>query len=443
MIPLTASQIANATGGSLIAGDPNARILCVCTDTRAMKPDSLFIALKGDTFDAHDKLHDAVAGGATLAMVHCEKAATNLSIPYILVDNTRLAMGRLARDVRSRFGKTKVIAVAGSNGKTGTKHLIYSVLSTTLKGSMSPKSFNNDIGVPLTLFGVNADDDFVVVEVGTNHPGEVAHLSQMCQPDIAVITSIGEEHMAFFKTLDGVRRENAQIARGLRPPGQMFINGDDAGLHALLPDATTFGTRNCDIIAKQVRTTLDGTQFVAHSAGSTQSFHIPQIGSHHATNALAAIGIARGFGIGDADIKRGLESATSPEMRMQKRVVGPITLINDAYNANPTSVQAALQTLSDVDWQGRKIVVLGQMGELGESSPAAHLSVRKQVEALGLPEAYFVGADFAGADHWYATALDAGDAIARQLQPGDLVLIKGSRSTQMENIEKAIIARFG
>ncbi len=442
MIPLTAQQIADATAGRIVCGDAKARITCVCTDTRAMKPDSLFIAIKGDTFDGHDKLSDAAAGGSRVALVHSQDAKNIIGMTCVLVDDTRLAMGRLARFVREQFARTKVIAVAGSNGKTGTKHLIHSVLTTALKGSMSPKSFNNDIGVPLTLFGVEADDDFVVVEVGTNHPGEVAHLSRMCQPDVAVITSIGEEHMAFFKSLDGVRRENADIVIGLREGGRVLINGDDAGLRALLPASMTFGVGNCDIIAKNVRTTLDGTTFFAQSSDSNHPYQIPQIGQHHATNALVAIAIGHQFGVRDDNIRRGLLNASVPEMRMEKRVVGAITLINDAYNANPTSVRAALQTLSEIDWPGRKIVVLGEMRELGDSSPAAHESITQLVGSLGFASAIFVGDAYRATPHWFATSSDAAAPIAGQLVAGDLLLIKGSRSIKMENIEKAIVARF-
>lgn len=435
MIPLTAREIAHATAGTLVSGDPGIRVIAVCTDTRAMKPDSLFIALKGDTFDGHDKIDDAFAGGALIAVGSAVRTTPGA---YIKVDDTRRAMGRLANFVRKQFTRTKVIAVAGSNGKTGTKHLIHSVLETRLKGSMSPKSFNNDIGVPLTLFDVAPDDDYVVVEVGTNHPGEVKHLSLMAEPDVAVITSIGEEHMEFFKTLDGVRRENADIVAGLRDNGVVFINGDDAHLRSFLPNAITFGFTDCDHTARNIRTTLDGTSFTFDNA----TFTLPHIGRHHASNALAAIVIGRHFGLTDADIRTGLASASAPEMRMQRRTIGPIMLINDAYNANPTSVRAALETLAQIEWTGRKIIVLGEMRELGDASPHAHRAMKDLAVSLAPSRSYFVGESYRSNDNWFATSTDAGPAIAQQLEPNDLVLIKGSRGTRMEKIEQAIQARF-
>lgn len=456
MIELTALEIAQATGGTLV-GDPSVRITCVCTDTRAMKPNSLFIALKGDTFDAHDHLDTAFSSGATLALVSRD-AQRSASETHILVPNTRLAMGLLATYVRRRFTKTKVIAVAGSNGKTGTKHLIHSALSTTLKGTMSPKSFNNDVGVPITLFGVAPDDDFVVVEIGTNHPGEVSHLSRMSEPDIAVITSIGEEHMGFFKTLDGVRDENAHIVDGLRPNGLLLINGDDAGLRERLPHATTFGFGDHNHwIARDARSTLDGTSFVAATpaspirasldgmgdAGVAATYTIPQIGLHNASNALVAIAIAHELGLSEAETRRGLASATSPEMRMQTLRVGAVTLINDAYNANPTSVRAALNTLDQIDWSGRKIVVLGEMRELGEASRDAHDTIHALATSLAPSRCFFVGNEFPHHDtNWFPDASTAAPRIADQIRDNDLVLIKGSRSMKMEQVQRAIEARF-
>jgi UDP-N-acetylmuramoyl-tripeptide--D-alanyl-D-alanine ligase len=448
MIPLTAREIADATGGTL-TGDPDARILGVCTDSRAMKPDSLFIALKGDTHDGHDKIDDAIAGGANILLLHRDvpqtashtrgdHAARSTQHAAIVVDDTRRAMGQLANYVRTQFTKMCVIAVAGSNGKTGTKHLIHSVLKTRLKGSMSPKSFNNDIGVPLTLFDVQPDDDYVVVEIGTNHPGEVKHLSLMAEPDVAVVTSIGEEHMEFFKTLDGVRRENADIVAGLRDNGLVLINGDDPHLRSFLPTASTFGSSECTYTARDVHTTLDGTSFACDGV----SFSLPHIGRHHASNALVAIAIGRHFGLADADIRAGLASASAPEMRMQKRTIGPVVLINDAYNANPTSVRAALETLDEIEWPGRKIVVLGEMRELGDTSEPAHRAIRDLAMSLAASRCFFVGESFRSDANWFPTSADAGVAIAHQLEPGDLVLIKGSRGTRMEKIEQAIEARF-
>ncbi len=451
MIPLTAQQIVDATQGTLVGCGPQTRISDVSTDSREKREQSLFIAIRGDNSDGHAHLQQAYENGAFLAIVH--DAANAEGRAHILVNDTRLAMGKLANFVRRQFTKTRVIAVAGSNGKTGTKHLIHSVLKTKLRGSMSPKSFNNDIGVPLTLFAVAHEDDYVVVEVGTNHPGEVKHLSLMCEPDIAVITSIGEEHMEFFRTLDGVRQENADIIAGLRPGGFVLINGDDPALRSMLPDAATFGFSECDYVARDVRSTLEGTYFVAATPASPFSpgqilgdagvaATIPQIGRYHASNALVAIAIGQHFGLSNDQIRQGLATASSPEMRMQKRFIGGITILNDAYNANPTSVCAALKTLDEIDWPGRKIIVLGEMRELGDASAQAHLEMKKLACDQSSAHAHFVGNAYHPADRWYADSDTAAVAIAPTLQHNDLVLIKGSRAIKMERIEQAIEARF-
>ncbi len=445
MKPLKIEEIAQATSGT-IKTTPSLEVTIenICTDTRVMKPNSLFIALKGDNFDAHDKLAEAQKNGAIAALVHRVPETLPLGLHLIQVDDTRLAMGRLANYVRRQFSRTKVIAVAGSNGKTGTKHLIHSVLKTKFKGSMSPKSFNNDVGLPVTIFAVEPEDDFVVVEVGTNHPGEVRHLSQMCQPDAVVITSIGEEHLEFFKDLDGVRRENAQIVSGLSHTGYSVVNGDDPELRKLLPDAETFGfSELCDLVATNVRTTLDGTSFDYDRA----RYGLPAIGRHNASNALAAIAIGRWMKVPELDIVEGLKSSTAPDMRMEKKTIGPITLINDAYNANPTSVRAAIATLKEIEWKARKIAVLGEMRELGDTASAAHQQIFELTRNADLDEIYFVGKSYEFVNKsrpgaWLADA-DAAAIIAEKLLPGDLVLIKASRGIRLEKLESTIMKRFG
>lgn len=444
MIPLTAEQILQATQGStLITGTLSTRITAVCTDSRSMKPQSLFIALKGQNHDAHQNLPQAVQQGAKILLVHQDIDPATFSdhapgeLTIIRVRDTRSAMGQLAHFVRNLFSQTRVIAVGGSNGKTGTKHLIHSLLKTRFRGSMSPKSFNNDIGVPLTLFEVQPQDDYVVVEIGTNHPGEVKYLSDLCQPDMAVITSIGEEHLEFFQDLQGVRQENSQIVSGLKPGGTVWIPGDDPTLRVMLPQARTFGLNDCEYKAYDIQTGLDGTHFCLNGL----SFRLPQIGRHHALNALPAIGIARQMGLDNDSIREGLLKSSSPEMRMQKRVIGPVTLINDAYNANPTSVKAALETMAEIPWPGRKVVVLGQMRELGQKSADFHRSLKELARSLRFV-CHFVGDDYRDQENWYANSVEAGEKIPDQLREGDLVLLKGSRGTRLELIEQGVARRY-
>ena len=379
-------------------------------------------------------------------------------MPLIQVADTRKALGQLANHVRRGFTRTKVLAIAGSNGKTTTKNLLHSVLSTELKGTASPKSFNNDIGVPATLLPVSADDDYVIVEIGTNHPGEVDALSRMAEPDCAVIVSIGEEHLEFFKNLDGVRRENAQITAGLRDGGPLIVTGDDPALRDHLPKdraITTFGFDEGNALrATDVQVTAEGTSFVAATPASplpregdagVAATKIPLIGAHFAACGLAVVAVARWMGLSDADIQRGFDRAAPSDMRMQPKQIGSITLLNDAFNANPTSMRAALKTAQQIAPPRRLVLVLGQMGELGETSIAAHADIfaeARQIPALliAVGDAFQPHAE--ASDRWFPDSTTAAAEIPTLLRPGDVVLLKGSRSTRLEKIAAAVEQAF-
>src|SRR5438874_8999765 len=231
MKALTIHQIKQAVAGKALTPIPPTvpPITAVCTDTRRMEPGCLFIAISGEKYNAHDFLPHAAKGGAIAALVERMPPTTLPNVHLIQVENTRHAMGKLASYVR-RHMRAKVIAVAGSNGKTSTKHLIDAALCGKLRGSISPKSFNNDIGVPLAIFPADPMQDYLVLEMGTNHPGEIKMLTEMALPEIAVITNCGAEHLEFLGDLMGVRRENATIIAGLRPKGALVVNGDDPEL---------------------------------------------------------------------------------------------------------------------------------------------------------------------------------------------------------------------
>ncbi|MDB5324641.1 MAG: murf: udp-n-acetylmuramoyl-tripeptide--d-alanyl-d-alanine ligase [Phycisphaerales bacterium] len=446
MTPLTANEIAEAAGGEVVAGDGSAVVDRVSTDSRTASGGCVFVALRGDNFDGHDYLKEVSAKGVSVVIVHGDVSqqsrdalSASASVAVVRVADTRRALGKLAQVVRRSITRPKVIAIAGSNGKTSTKNALHAVLSQSLRGTASPKSFNNDIGVPATLFPVSAEDDYVILEIGTNHPGEVEHLSRMSEPDVAVITSIGEEHLEFFGTLDAVRKENAAIATGLRPGG-LLVTCDDAGLAAVLDHS---GPRITFAAAENVRVTLDGTSFDYDGT----RFTLPAIGAHFATNALAIIAVARHLGLSDAQIQNGLATADASDMRMQRRDLGGITLLNDAYNANPTSMRAALDTLRQVEWPGRRVVVLADMKELGDHSPAAHAAMADAVNALRPDAAFAVGPTWEAPSHaiegcrWFADSETAAGVIAESVRDGDLVLLKGSRSMKLERVADAIAAQ--
>jgi UDP-N-acetylmuramoyl-tripeptide--D-alanyl-D-alanine ligase len=434
----------SAPAGSAIAG--------VSTDTRSMQRDSLFVALRGSTHDGHQHLRAAAGAGAIAALVDCIPADAPPGLPLIVVDNTRRALARLAAHVRDGFNGS-VIAVAGSNGKTGTKGLIHAALHPPLRGSASPKSFNNDIGVPLTIFSADPKDDYLVLELGTNHPGEIAQLSEIAQPDIAVITNIGAEHLEFFGDLDGVRAEEASVIQRLNRFGLLVVNGDDLGLLKAVEgyhgQRVTFGWDAAnDLRPLDVRCKQSGTEFRLGRA----YFFVPQLGRHTAANAAAAIAVGRYLGLSDAEIAGNLATAAGPPMRLQVQRVGGVTLINDAYNANPHSMRAALETLRDLPTTGRRIAILGDMRELGEAADRFHAEVGRLAAECGLDELHCVGpasrsiaaaAIDAGQrhTHHHANAAAAASAVPAQLQDGDLVLLKASRGEQLESIASAAAQR--
>ncbi len=358
-----------------------------------MEKSSLFIAIRGDNHDGHEFLPSAVAGGAVAAIVEHPPADTPGNLIMIQVSDTRIALGKFARYVRKQMKRCKVIAVAGSNGKTSTKHLIDAALHNHRRGTISPKSFNNDIGVPLTIFPADPGQDYLVLEMGTNHHGEIRALSEMALPDIAVITNCGAEHLEGLDDLMGVRRENASIISGLNPSGLLVVNGDDAELVSLTADFAgmklTFGFKDTnDLFATDIVCSNRGVEFNLN--GSRRRVFVPMLGKHSACNALAAIAIGRKLAIEESAIVQSLTGSTSPDMRLQLQKLDGITVLNDAYNANPSSMRAAIETLAALPSAARRIAVLGEMRELGRSSERYHREIgalrrdRRQARSAGV-----------------------------------------------------------
>jgi UDP-N-acetylmuramoyl-tripeptide--D-alanyl-D-alanine ligase len=429
-------------------------ISAVCTDTRQMLPHSLFVALTGDRFDGHEFLAQAAAGGAVAALVDRLPSAPPRGMHRVHVNNARTAMGRLARFARQQL-RARVIAVAGSNGKTTTKHLIGAALHPPLRGTMSPKSYNNDIGVPLAIFPAEPMHDYLVLEIGTNHLGEVHNLTRIALPDIAVITNCSAEHLEGLGNLEGVRRENASIIDGLSPGGLLLVNGDDPDLiKAVEPyqgRRLTFGTSE--------RNDLRATDIVCDDSGVTfrinridEPAFVPLLGKHSAVNALASIAIGRELGLSDRQILSNLRKATGPEMRLVLETCGEVRLLNDAYNANPASVKAAVEMLAALP-AGRRVAVVGEMRELGAESESLHREIGRFIARYFPPDLLIcvgpMGETIAaearlnglnGDRVEYFPDAAAACAVARRLRRGDLVLLKGSRAVRLETVARAIHA---
>jgi UDP-N-acetylmuramoyl-tripeptide--D-alanyl-D-alanine ligase len=455
MHPLTLQEIAQATAAEIRGNSGSAPVIAtVSDDSRKVKVGSLFIALRGERFDAHDFLPQVARDGAAAILADREDKIRGLAIPVLLVGNTRKALGQLAHHVRQKL-KCRVIAIGGSNGKTTTKHLVGSVLAAQFKGTQSPKSFNNDIGVPLTLLGADPGGHYIVLELGTNHPGELTPLSLMSEPQIAVVTSIGAEHLEGFGDLDGVRREEACLLDGLRPDGLVIANGDDAAFLDLIRRRAGrlmtlgFGPGN-DTAVASVQCSLDGIRF--RVSGSATEFHLPLPGRHNAANALAAIAIGREFGMTDSAICDALASCSRPEMRMQLLRINGMTILNDAYNANPASMQAALQALAEAEVPGRRLAILGEMRELGTASRGLHEELGRMAansglaglvcvggHAKALADAAIVGGMAADAVHFVTDAETAARMSLQLVQSGDTVLLKGSRGVKLELVANALM----
>ncbi|MCP4248652.1 MAG: UDP-N-acetylmuramoyl-tripeptide--D-alanyl-D-alanine ligase [bacterium] len=455
MIAWGLDEIAAAMGGRVTGATDGRPINEVSTDTRTIPAGALFFAIRGPTFDGHDYVDQAVAKGAAACVV--SRPIGSQPIPYVVVDDTVAALGRLAAAHRDRMQAT-VIAVTGSNGKTTTKEMIYHVLATRLSGRAAPRSFNNEIGVPLTLLSAREDDRYLVVEIGTNAPGEVAALAALARPDIGVITSIAPAHLAGLGGLQGVVREKTSLLRHVRPGGLALVPGDRPGLRAVAQgvladggaadtELLTFGLSDtADLHVGDVSGDLNGTRFRING-GPVLSLAV--CGPHNATNAAATYAACRRMGLTDDQIATGLATFQPTELRLNVRRFGSVTVINDSYNANPGSMASAIDVLAAGE-ADRRLLVVGDMLELGEEAAQWHERVGRRAAEVGIDVIVAAGAQAANvaagaraADTTVETlacadADEAGRAIAQLLQDGDVILIKGSRAMGMERVARCL-----
>jgi len=446
--------------------DPDVSLAGLGIDSRSIKPGQVFLAVKGDHFDGHQFIAQAVKAGAAVAVTERgDEAETNNPPGLLLVDNTLTALHQLARSYRDtlRSAGCRVIAVVGSNGKTTTRHLIHAVLSSTFKGTQSPKSFNNHLGVPLTLLSASTDDRYLVAEVGTNHPGEIDALGDLLKPDAAVITCIGKEHMEFFGDLHGVAQEETAITQHLPARGEVFVETDAyhwvSKATTLNPDikTTVFGLGAKE--AEEQRQLLGDRQRFAIS--DTLTIDLPLIAPHDVNNALAAVEVGRSMGVTDSQIKSALQRTRPMPSRLEIKHFGPVTVIDDTYNANPDSTLAALHVLAEypVSPTGRRIAVLADMLELGDTSQDAHREVGEALSQMSksgtLQHLTLIGPCMArAAKEWVGAhptdglanhmKIDAhaANGIAGLIRPEDVVLFKGSRGMRLEKLLPAIRDRF-
>ncbi len=457
MIPVNVRQIAEAVGGTF---DPPSGGLSVCRVERTSNevlPGDLFVALKGDRFDGHEFLAEAQMRGAVAALVTrqwVEGTTVRPGLPLIVVHDTYQALGSLAAWYRRHVMdvSTTVIAITGSNGKTTTKRMLDDVLGSMLAGRSSPKSYNNRIGVPLTLLTAERGDRYLVCEVGTSAPGEIAELAQMISPDVGVITSIGEAHLEGLGSMAGVAAEKFALISQIRAGGLAIVNADRPEIRTHLqrtqrPRIVTFGfDPGARLRVEGVEARHDQTSFMLEGRYA-MTLRMP--GAHHASNATAVFAVARWMGLAPETIIERLGRFVAVEGRTQREEWPGLTLIDDAYNANPASMRTAIDSLRLCS-RGRRVLVAGDMMELGTSSERLHGEFVRQVRDSGIEVLVSVGERMQQAVVGHgaecsrmqiiacADSSAAIDALSKCLKTGDTVWVKGSRAIGLERVVEAL-----
>ena len=441
MKPFTLEEIAAACGGTYVGSQAEKKtvITSVERDSRQIKNGSLFLAIRGERVDGHDYILKCYDSGAVCAI--CEKAPET-DKPYILVPSTLEAVKKIGKAYREKFD-IPIVGVSGSVGKTSTKEMLYAVLSQKFKTHKTQGNLNNELGVPLTLLSMPEDAQAAVIEMGISDFGEMTRLSEMVQPTVCVLTIIGSCHLENLGDRDGVLKAKTEMFCHAREGAAYILNGDDDKLSSIKSVGNTtsifFGLGEGNRYhAENIQNNGEG------GVGCTLCFDgkridvtIPAIGSYMVSNALAAVAAGNLLGLNEDQLKKGVEAYKTVGSRANVINTGKIRIIDDCYNANPTSVKASLDTLMNFD--GRKIAILGDMKELGANELALHFDTGAYAKELGIDVVIAVGPlakELAkGADgKWFATLAEAKKALPNVIQEGDTVLVKASHSMQFENI---------
>lgn len=457
MPAFTVQDVVRATQGALVTGDLSVPVTGVSIDSRTLIVGDAFFAIVGHRLDGHAFLGEAAGRGAACIIVHALPDDVPANVPTILVEDTTRALGRLAASHRAKF-PVPVVAITGSIGKTTAKELTAAVMATRFNVLKPASSFNNQWGLPLTLLRLTSEHQAAVVELGTNQRGEIAALAAIASPTVGVVTVVAPVHTEFLGSIDGVREEKAALVRALGADGIAVLNADDARVASMARDCAgrvvTYGVAPTATV-RAVGEVIDGEtglRFALEVAGRRVPVALTLGGRHNVTNALAAAAVGVALKLDLEDVARGLGEARAAARRGQWVVAGDVTILDDTYNASPTSVRAALQMLSARRRGRRAVVVLGDMLELGAMTDEAHREMGREVAALPADEFVGIGraaalaveaARTAGiAEAYHAKSYD--DAVAhlvKRLAPGDVVLVKGSRGMRMERVVDALVAR--
>ena len=453
MRPLTVKSVVALCDGRLLQGNSEESILEVSTDTRAIAEGSLFVALAGERFDAHDFIGKAAESGACACVVSRELSELpTVDCAVIQVDDALAGLQRLAAEYRKEMlADVRVVGVTGSNGKTSTKDFLDSVLRRKFEVNKTQGNLNNHIGLPLTVLRTGPDHSVGVWEMGMSNPGEIAPLAAIAQPNAAVITNVGTAHIEFMKTREAIALEKGRLAEAVPSDGLVVLCAND--------DYSDFIRERCsarvimagigagDLSAGDIVQGESGSEFTITAGETNIKARIPVIGRHMVSNALLAAAIGIDFGLSWEEVVEGLGSTQLTGGRLTTEEYGGVKYIDDSYNANPSSMKAALDTLSGFPTQGKRVAVLGKMAELGELADSEHRALGNAVSEAGVDLLLTVGDwgeivcesvnNGTEAHHFQAHKLCA-SFLREHTNPGDVVLVKGSRSAAMEKIIKEV-----
>jgi UDP-N-acetylmuramoyl-tripeptide--D-alanyl-D-alanine ligase len=451
MKALTLETLAAYCGGRLACGNPSVTCTSVNTDSRKIQPGELFIALVGERFDAHDFVAQVAHDGAAAVVVSRMPAhAEDLGCAVILVPDTLLALQNLARAYRELLNPL-VIGITGSNGKTSTKDLVAAVLRRKYKVCATLGNFNNHIGLPLTLLRMEEGDNCAVLEMGMNHHGEIAVLAGIARPDAAIITNIGVAHIEYMGSREGIAQEKGMLAEAVPHSGVVVLNANDDFSSAIAARAHArvilAGVGEGDVVATLNESDARGSQFTLNLDGhGVVDVQLPVPGEHMVGNAALAAAIGWHFGVAPRDIAAALSEVQLTKGRVQVKSWRGVTVLDDSYNANPDSMRAGLKTLAGLKVPGRRVAVLGRMGELGPHAESSHREVGSYAAELGLDAVFTVGDEAALISDQASASTGHGDyrnfptharvaaCLTEWLHEGDAVLLKGSRSAGMEQV---------
>ena len=442
----TTAEIAQAVGGRLIGAD--AEVGGVSTDTRTIEKGDLFVAVRGESFDGNDYIIQAAEKGAAAAL--CERAAEGCTLPQIIVEDSRAAQLRLAAYHRNNIAP-RLVGITGSVGKTSTKDMVFAVLSSAFETLKTEGNFNNDIGLPRTLFRLEKRHEAAVIEMGMSDLGEISVLSRAAQPDCCVITNIGYCHIENLKTRENILKAKLEILDGARDGAPLILCGDDEYLGTVQRSDRRvvrygFG-EGCDVRAADIRHLENGEEFTLIDGEKRYSARVPVSGAHHVLNALAAYCVGRELGLTAERIIPAFMDYQSSGLRQRTEQRGGVTLVLDCYNASPTSMESSLSVLGGMSAVGRKIAVLGDMLELGKMSAQLHAGVAEYV-AANAQVCFLYGGEMAACrDALRARGFEVYHsedkkeitaALLGYIKDGDVLLFKGSRGMRMEEIAEKI-----